>query len=738
MTRRQLPRATAAQLDAATFLPGEIAVDLTNDEIRYDGDGNTLGGIKLARKDGVGTSVTATGSTTARTLADRFGDAWVNVKDFGARGDLTFNSSGVIVSGTDDTAAIQAAIDYLEATTLGRGIVFFPRGWYRISAKLRIKKGILLQGVGRGHNHDGVAAVNVNIPDAGSALYWVNPTGDIMVHMEPAVTNGRRISGGGVVDMALYGNQQATYGVYARSVNGASFKFYGEHHNTATLYLGVVPAADGIVAEARDCQFVDVDIAARNTASNGGSILVLQGDSSANVSLCEGWRVWPALHLNGDAIDLINCDNIKFEAIRTFRFPGGTGRALNVRGGPTAEESARGIEINHITATASDGTLQLVYGGLDDYAVPTVGNYIKIDSENNTPLPTVGKGATVQISNHDDDNYFGLDRFNLIVNGDFALNQLNASSCTDKTPGFDGGVVLTQSAAVTVSSVSAPETGQAQCLRITQADASAQRFGYAWVVPQEETVALRGVGVSFIARARLSTTADVRVAILEWTGTANSADADVVNDWTSTTYTGGNFFKSTTLNVLCVLETPMTANTWRNLSGRVQRAGATATVGASANNLIVFVWVEGTAAQNVTLDIGKARFVPGYMPTFEVYEDRATMIARAERQVQKSYPIATAPGASIAQGAPNFTSRAADQADRWYVPFRTRMLKQPAMTVYSTTGASGNVRNLSAAADLTANTASPGEAGFLAFPTANTVAGQIYAFNWVATAYPWA
>ena len=39
MSRRQLPRATAAQLDAATFLPGEIAVDTTNDELRYDGDG---------------------------------------------------------------------------------------------------------------------------------------------------------------------------------------------------------------------------------------------------------------------------------------------------------------------------------------------------------------------------------------------------------------------------------------------------------------------------------------------------------------------------------------------------------------------------------------------------------------------------------------------------------------------------------------------------------------------------
>ena len=53
MSRRQLPRTTAAILDAATFLPGEIAVDTTNDELRYDGDGSTVGGIVVAKKSDV-------------------------------------------------------------------------------------------------------------------------------------------------------------------------------------------------------------------------------------------------------------------------------------------------------------------------------------------------------------------------------------------------------------------------------------------------------------------------------------------------------------------------------------------------------------------------------------------------------------------------------------------------------------------------------------------------------------
>jgi hypothetical protein len=64
--------------------------------------------------------VTATGSTTARTLENRFADV-VNVKDFGAKGD------GV----TDDTAAIQAAF------SSGKDL-FFSSGTYRITGYLTL------------------------------------------------------------------------------------------------------------------------------------------------------------------------------------------------------------------------------------------------------------------------------------------------------------------------------------------------------------------------------------------------------------------------------------------------------------------------------------------------------------------------------------------------------------------------------------------------------------------------
>jgi len=66
-------------------------------------------------------NVTATGSTTARTLANRFADV-VNVLDFGA------DNTGA----TDCVASINAAIAF--AKSKGGGVIFFPAGTYTVTA----------------------------------------------------------------------------------------------------------------------------------------------------------------------------------------------------------------------------------------------------------------------------------------------------------------------------------------------------------------------------------------------------------------------------------------------------------------------------------------------------------------------------------------------------------------------------------------------------------------------------
>lgn len=92
----------------------------TQDVISVDASGNINGLVK------------STGSTTARSLANRFADV-VNVKDFGAVGD------GV----ADDTAAIQNAIDSIG---INGGAIFIGDAKIYISSSITVKPNIRIYG----------------------------------------------------------------------------------------------------------------------------------------------------------------------------------------------------------------------------------------------------------------------------------------------------------------------------------------------------------------------------------------------------------------------------------------------------------------------------------------------------------------------------------------------------------------------------------------------------------------
>lgn len=209
MSRRQLPRTTAAVLDAATFLPGEIAVDTTNDELRYDGDGSTVGGIVVAKKSDVTAidgrvdalealttnlgvtpissamapvvqaatvnaamenyldagAFTATNATSARTLKARFAD-YINVLDFGLIND------GV----TDNTTAIAALRTYLGTLTYLPEVIW-PAGvyayatastnWALSNLHMTFMPGAILR-------YTGASATNAFTCDAGAGVHITN------------------------------------------------------------------------------------------------------------------------------------------------------------------------------------------------------------------------------------------------------------------------------------------------------------------------------------------------------------------------------------------------------------------------------------------------------------------------------------------------------------------------------------------------------------------------------------
>lgn len=187
------------------------------------------------------------------------------------------------------------------------------------------------------------------------------------------------------------------------------------------------------------------------------------------------------------------------------------------------------------------------------------------------------------------------DKFDYLVNGSGLINDGATSLADGVTGAHRRWHALTQTAAITPSSLSDVADGVESMIRLTQPQASAQRMGFATILRSERVKKLRGKKVSFGGILRYSNAAAVRFAILEWTGTADAVTRDVVNDWTSSTYTAGNFFISSNLTVRAVGSLTPSAATLTDFR-------LSATLGSTLNNLILFIWTEGTAAQNSTLD----------------------------------------------------------------------------------------------------------------------------------------
>ncbi|RTL49776.1 MAG: DUF2793 domain-containing protein [Bradyrhizobiaceae bacterium] len=238
--------------------------------------------------------------------------------------------------------------------------------------------------------------------------------------------------------------------------------------------------------------------------------------------------------------------------------------------------------------TGSGGTKGLVPApGAGDAAA---GKFLKADGTYAVPPGTGGGGS-------------GSNYVNRIINPFGAIWQRNnngAAAIGDAAYAFDQWYALRQTSNLTASRVSTPENGTPSMMRLSQPSGTAQRFGIAQAIESANIIDARGQSVTLSARVRMSAATTLRYAILEWTGTADSPTKDVVNNWTSTTYTAGNFFISTSTTLVAAGSTALSANTLTSIS-------LSGTVSSSMNNLIVLFWTDSAQAQNVTFDIGKAQ-----------------------------------------------------------------------------------------------------------------------------------
>lgn len=192
---------------------------------------------------------------------------------------------------------------------------------------------------------------------------------------------------------------------------------------------------------------------------------------------------------------------------------------------------------------------------------------------------------------------------NLLINADGVVDQRSngaAATTTDDTYGSsDRWYTLTQTASISVQRQQNGADGIPWYQRLTQTQAAAQRMGRAQIIEGKNCTQVRGSTVVLSGKIRCSSSQAIRYAILEWSGTEDTVTSDVVLDWTSTTYTINNFFiNNASLSVIATGSVTPAAATWTSLTELTLAADT------NLNNLIVFIWTEGTAAQNVTLDLG--------------------------------------------------------------------------------------------------------------------------------------
>ena len=234
---------------------------------------------------------------------------------------------------------------------------------------------------------------------------------------------------------------------------------------------------------------------------------------------------------------------------------------------------------------------------------------------------------------------------NRLINGGFRLFQRDGGVSTarsDDTYGPDRWNVLTQTAPINTSQQSDQEDGQPYSLRMTQNQVSAQRMGIEQIIESVNCRDLRGQSVVLSGRLRCSSSQAIRYAVLEWTGTSDSVTSDVVNSWTNATFTAGQFFNATSITVAAVASLTPSANTWTDFS-------LSAAISSSASNLIAIIWTEGTAAQNVTLDLGKVQLEKGSTATEFEFVPYQTELARCLRYLWQRTTVGTQDVVGLAQ-----------------------------------------------------------------------------------------
>lgn len=200
-------------------------------------------------------------------------------------------------------------------------------------------------------------------------------------------------------------------------------------------------------------------------------------------------------------------------------------------------------------------------------------------------------------------------------------------------------------------------------LRCTH-DADSQA-GIVQFLEAKDTIPLRGKTLSLSADLWGTNVGTLRMAVLEWTSTADSVTSDVVAAWGA-----GN---PTLAASWAYIGTPAAIS----ISGtRARKAVNGLTVGTSTNNLAVFIWTDAVEASGDLWNVARVKL--------EIADEATDFVARsyeAERALIQRFYCLTGDAGGYPSG---FVRAASTSVARGYIPLPTDMRIAPALTLSGT------------------------------------------------------
>lgn len=227
---------------------------------------------------------------------------------------------------------------------------------------------------------------------------------------------------------------------------------------------------------------------------------------------------------------------------------------------------------------------------------------------------------------------------NLWMNSEFYINQRAVSAPADAAYAWDRVLALCDGGSLTSSTFdTAGLTLGGSAGRIIQPDVAAKRIGFCQIVEAKDVLAYRGKNLVLAAQVRSTSAITIRAALVAWTGAQDAPTRDVVNTWSSTNYTAGNFFVAST-STIAVAAQALSANVWTDIVVSSTSAGGVVAP-LTMKNLYMVFWTDSTAAQNLNLDITSVRCGQGTEAPLWTAPSFAVEMLRCQRflEVAASY-----------------------------------------------------------------------------------------------------